>query len=59
MITKKTFPIGTIEIRDNQQIYVVKKTVSEYRIFGILILRKEIVSPNAYARYHTEFYANF
>lgn len=59
MITKKTFPVGNIETRKGEQIYVIKKTVSEYRIFGILILRKEIESPSAYAQYSTEFFTNF
>lgn len=37
MITKKTFPV-----MEGKR---VKKTIAEYRIFGILLYRKELVMP--------------
>ena len=37
MITKKTYPVMDGNL--------VKKTVTEYRIFGILLLRKELEMP--------------
>jgi len=59
MLTKKIYPVGKVKMQNGEEIFVIEKTVAEYRVFGILILRKEIVSPCAYSKYSTEFFTQF
>lgn len=45
MITKKIYPIGTVQEKKGEKFMGIEKTIAEYRIFGILLYKKEIVSP--------------
>ena len=49
MITKKTFPVGEVQIVRGEKVFDIKKMVAEYRIFGILLLRKELITPSGVA----------
>lgn len=50
MITKKTYPVMRDRSSESQgqqknDVVLIEKTVTEYRLFGILLLRKELIMP--------------
>lgn len=61
MITVKKFPVmeenaGASASQQSKDVVFIKKMVAEYRIFGILLLRKELITP---ANYGVKYYDNF
>jgi|GEM_PF-6146582 len=61
MITVKTYPVmrdRTHESAEQQRndVELIKKMVAEYRLFGILLLRKELITP---ANFGVKYYDNF
>jgi hypothetical protein len=59
MITKKTYPVGTVQEKKGERFMRVEKTIAEYRILGILFYKKEIVSPHLLGvEYWDEYYPN-
>ncbi len=60
MITKKIIPIGNIYERDGKKVMKVVKMIAEYRLFGILLYRKELLYPTSFgADYFDDFTVQF
>lgn len=59
MITKKTCPVGVVKEDKGERFMKIDKVITEYRVFGILLYRKEVVSPRYFAAdYWDGFYPN-
>lgn len=60
MIKVKIFPVMADrgnESHTNIDVARVEKMVAEYRLFGILLLRKELIMPTE--RYYENFFTKF
>lgn len=56
MITKKTYPEFKEKDYNGEKAAVPTKTITEYRIFGILLYKKELLTPAFYGyNYWDEF----
>lgn len=59
MITKKIYPEYKIDNSRNEPMMLVTKMITEYRLFGILLLKREVFTPNFYGyKYYDCFTAN-
>ena len=59
MIKKKTYPVGLVEEKDGILFMRISKMITDYRFWGILFYRKELVSPHVYrAEAWDGFYPN-
>jgi hypothetical protein len=61
MITVKKYPVmedrsSASASQQKEDVVQVKKMVAEYRLFGILLLRKELITP---ANFGVKYYDNF
>lgn len=52
MITKKTYPELKQKDYRGEKVAVVTKTTTEYRLFGILLYKKVLVTPAMYGYEH-------
>ena len=46
MIKKTIYPVGEMQDESGKRIMKVDKTISECRVFGILLYKKEVISPH-------------
>ncbi len=59
MIKKKIYPAGEVQEKNGEMFMEVAKTITECRVFGILLYKKEIINPRLLgAAYWDGFYPN-
>ena len=61
MITKKITPIGNVWLNGNGKYEMkISSMVTEYRFFGILFYKKELITPYYFlADYYEGFYIKY
>ena len=64
MITKKIYPVGNIrEVAEGDKKVNhmnIVKMIAEYRLFGILLYKKELINPSFFkAEYYEDFIVRF
>jgi hypothetical protein len=59
MITKKIIPVGNITEEKGIRTMKITRMIAEYRLFGILLYRRELINPSYFQADYYEGFATY